>query len=174
MRGNGKFTVVYRIGGWPVLNVYLYGQDSDAKGVIPKGKNLIQDPESAFTTIKIRADSTDAKLVEAIEAGKLIDSRTFVDRFGVTLYTTFLSTGCKAALLVNNTDAVVGLGGCGFNAISAIFSFCRNGSIALETPDMDLTDLSGGEEVSISIEGYIATSVKDAYRALEDGLWLGY
>ena len=53
------------------------------------------------------------------------------------------------------------------------FHFCQDGSVALETPDMDLTDMSGSEEVSISIEGYLATSVEDAYRALEDGQGLG-
>lgn len=94
-----------------MLNVYIYGQASDAKGVIPKDKDLIQDPEVAFLMTRISADSTDAKLVEAIDEGRLIDGRTFVDRFGVTLYTSCLSTGCKAALLVNNTDAVVDLRG---------------------------------------------------------------
>ena len=155
-----------------MLNVYIYGQASDAKGVIPKDKDLIQDPEVAFLMTRISADSTDAKLVEAIDEGRLIDGRTFVDRFGVTLYTSCLSTGCKAALLVNNTDAVVDLRGCGFNALSAIFSFCRDGNIALALPGLDLADLSEGAEVAINIKGHVFTRVADAYKAMEEGLWL--
>ena len=112
---------------------------------------------------RVSVDSTDAKLVEVIDEGKLIDSRTFVDRFGVTLYTSCLSTGCKAALLVNNIDDVVDLRECGINAISAylqFFCFVAMGKMIL----------SDGAEVAINIKGRTFTRVADAYKAMEEGL----
>ena len=155
-----------------MLNVYFYGRGLEARGSVPSGKSLIQDPDAAFLQIRVSVDSTDTALVKAIDEGQLIDSRTFVDRFGVTLYTSCLSTGCKAALLVNNTDNVVDLRECGINAISAIFSFCRNGNLALPLPGLDLADLSEGAEVAINIKGRVFARVADAYKAMEEGsLW---
>lgn len=152
-----------------MLDVYLYNPDSPMGDFLPKGLELIRDPDAVFMETKLAADSTDAKLVEVIDGGKLVDGQTFVDRFGVTLYTSNLSTGCKAALLVNNTDNVVDLRECGINAISAIFSFCHKGHVTLSLPGLDLTDFSEGAEVAINIEGHVFTKVRDAYRGLEDG-----
>ena len=39
----------------------------------------------------------DAEKVKAVDSGDMIDDMTFTDRFGVKLYLSELSTGCKPA-----------------------------------------------------------------------------
>lgn len=87
-----------------MLEVYIYAHGTRVEEAVPSGMELIRDPEAYFSCLELRCDDIDRDLVRVIEEGTLLDGSRFLDRFGVTLYTQQLSTGCKAALMVNNSD----------------------------------------------------------------------
>ena len=89
-----------------MLEVYIYAHGTRVEEAVPSGMELIRDPEAYFSCLELRCDDIDRDLVRVIEEGTLLDGSRFLDRFGVTLYTQQLSTGCKAALTVNNSDTL--------------------------------------------------------------------
>ena len=60
----------------------------------------IVDIDAAFSKLEIPVDESVKNIIKAVEQGNMIDTATFVDRFGVKLYLSELSTGCKAAICV--------------------------------------------------------------------------
>lgn len=97
---------VAKLGGVRMLEVYIYAHGTRVEEAVPSGMELIRDPEAYFSCLELRCDDIDRDLVRVIEEGTLLDGSRFLDRFGVTLYTQQLSTGCKAALTVNNSDTL--------------------------------------------------------------------
>ena len=95
-----------------LLTVYMYEEDECANDVIPPGLPKILNVEAAFYQADFTADSTASRIVEYVDDGVLLDRRAFRERFGVTLYTDFLSTGSKAGLLVHGTNKIVNLRNC--------------------------------------------------------------
>lgn len=92
----------------------------------------IIDIDAAFSQLIVNVDENTKRMVKAIDLGELIDSNRFIDRFGVNLYLSELSTGCKAAICTYfHPEAIVDLQECGFNARDAIFNYCENGKILL-------------------------------------------
>lgn len=92
----------------------------------------IIDIEAAFSQLIIYVDENIKRIVKAIDQGELIDSNRFKDRFGVNLYLSELSTGCKAAICTYfHPESIVDLQECGLNARDAIFNYCENGKILL-------------------------------------------
>lgn len=151
-----------------ILEVYLYNPDSS----VPEGSNWVRDPEAYFVKTEICCDDTDKQLVSIIDEGTLIDSSRFLDRFGATLYTTQLSTGCKAGLLVNNSDDVIDLRECGMNALSAILSLCKDGRVAMPTPCGDLTDYTDGHEISVKIGSRLFHTMRDVAAFMRGDLYV--
>lgn len=92
----------------------------------------IIDIDAAFSQLIVNVDENTKRMVKAIDQGELIDSNRFIDRFGVNLYLSELSTGCKAAICTYfHPEAIVDLQECGLNARDAIFNYCENGKILL-------------------------------------------
>ena len=92
----------------------------------------IIDIDAAFSQLIVNVDENIKRMVKAIDQGELIDSSRFIDRFGVNLYLSELSTGCKAAICTYfHPEAIVDLQECGLNARDAIFNYCENGKILL-------------------------------------------
>ena len=101
----------------------------------------IVDIDAAFSKLILEADDNMNNLVKSIDGGTLIDSYTFFDRFGVKLYVSELSTGCKAAICVYcNPDKIVDLQECGLNARDAIFNYCENGMVLLHDFGVTIVD----------------------------------
>lgn len=94
---------------------------------------IIRDVEAEFICLDLEYNQVNSRLIKVIDQGEMISDNTFKDRFGKVLYTHFLSTGCKAALLVNSSDKYVDTLECGDNAKEAIFLAC-DGKILVETP----------------------------------------
>ena len=122
---------------------------------IPDNIKCINDVEKGFASINLKCTDKEKELVSRIENGTLIDSMSFIDRFGYKLYTTELSTGCKAALCaLNYKDSVINLVECGLNARDAIISLCNVGSVLIDSNsatisnkyvDKDTLDVSIGD-----------------------------
>lgn len=97
-----------------------------------------------------------------MEQGKYLEPSFFIDRFKTKLPKDSLSTGCKAALVVENRpNKPVSLIECGYNAVSAIIQYCREGEVytyVLEIPyvcfeTLDLPSVS--IDVELDGKGFI-------------------
>ena len=145
---------VAKLGGVRMLEVYIYAHGTRVEEAVPSGMELIRDPEAYSSCLELR------------------DGSRFLDRFGVTLYTQQLSTGCKAALMVNNSDKVIDLRECGVNAISAILSLCKSGRVAMTAPATDLEDFTNGSRVTVNVMGRVFHSMREVDAFLRGGvLW---
>ena len=86
----------------------------------------IVDINAEFSKTLIAVDDNTKRIVKAIDQGELIDSNKFKDRFGVSLYVSELSTGCKAAICAYyHPELIVDTQECGLNARDAIFNYCE-------------------------------------------------
>lgn len=118
--------------------------------------SLVNDVEEQFAKLSLKCSDKEKELVEKIEKGNLIDGISFVDRFGYKLYTTELSTGCKAALCVlNSPNNIINLVECGLNARDIIISLCNTGSVLVDSNTISISTTYSTEEVSVELEGYI-------------------
>lgn len=101
----------------------------------------IRDIDAAFSKLIVPVDENTQAIVRAIDKGSLIDSNSYIDRFGVRLYVSELSTGTKAAICVYcNADKIVDLQECGLNARDAVFNYCENGKILLHEFSVTIVD----------------------------------
>ena len=123
-------------------------------------KRLEFDIEGEFSSLLVQDTPLNRRLIKEIDKGEYRDSLYFIDRFGDKLSVRYLSTGCKAALLVANTNLNVDLQECGYNAVSAIVRNCTDGEITLIDTGLCIT-LEGNPldtPIDVEIDGY---NVKD-------------
>lgn len=114
-----------------MLEIY----DADLK------KADIVDIDAEFSKTLIIADDNTKRIVRAVDQGELIDSNKFIDRFGVSLYVSELSTGCKAAICTYyHPESIVDTQECGLNARDAIFNYCEDGKILLHDFSVTVND----------------------------------
>lgn len=133
--------------------LYLYFRGSE-----PAEIPVVTNVESAFLWVKFEATEENKALVQKIEQGTLVDRTAFIDRMGYRLYTECLSTGCKAALLVQNTDKLIDLRECGLNAINVIFSTCKSGRVLMDSPSLEFE--GEGTPIEIMLDGRVFYDVK--------------
>lgn len=101
----------------------------------------IVDIDAAFSKLKLSVNDVTKNIIRAIDLGEMIDATTFVDRFGVTLYLSELSTGCKAAICVALlSDKIIDLQECGLNARDTVFNYCEDGKILLHDFGVTIID----------------------------------
>ena len=114
------------------------------------------DIDGEFLGIKVSDTPTNRKIISSIEQGEYISPTFFKDRFGAKLFITELSTGCKAALLVANSNLEVDLQECGYNAVNYIIMNLDKGNIVLRDTGISiaLMEHSDLEPISVAIDGY--------------------
>ena len=106
-----------------------------------KVKADVIDIDAEFSKLKISVSESIMNIIKAVDSGDMIDDMTFTDRFGVKLYLSELSTGCKAAICVElMPDKIVDLQECGLNARDAVFNYCENGKILLHDFGVTIVD----------------------------------
>lgn len=123
---------------------------------------MYTDIENLFRKSTIRRTSNISKFIQDIDSGIYIDERNFKDRFGNIARIDWLSTGCKAAILVelNDNNELIDTIECGTNALSAIISVCRKGNILIQKPISKYVSYTGLDEIDVAIDGYRFTSLK--------------
>lgn len=151
-----------------MLSVYLYDYPLNSADVVPQDKKLIRDVEKYFRMVNFSDTEINRLIVEELEEGKLISRYAFIDRFGYIIPIEFLSTGCKAALMVHNSDYVIDLLECGRNAINVIFNRC-DGSVALRKPGSWYGPYDGPAEKEFQIDGRVCVGIADARRIIMYG-----
>jgi hypothetical protein len=134
-----------------MLRIYDAENDENISAKL-KNEDVIHDVESFFvTSVKLVNDDVTCKLLNEIEQAKYLSDNTFEDRYGRSVYTTELSTGCKAALCVHYfPNKVVDLLECGLNARDAILKYCKDGNVLYY--GMNITvDTFDAEDLEVSI-----------------------
>jgi hypothetical protein len=91
----------------------------------------LMDINKEFSKIEIHDSKLNRKIIKEIEQGEYFDTERFIDRFKIGVRLKDMSTGCKAALLVANTDKEIDTQECGENALYSILNLCNTGSIVV-------------------------------------------
>ena len=130
-----------------MLNVYIRGEE-------PQGLEIEHDVEKVFAMTKLKGTPEEKLAIHLIDKGQWYDENRFIDRLGVGLYLTELSTGCKAVLSVlNNPDKVIDLKECGLNARDTVLSVCKNGNVLIDDTSVTFVDHSTDGRVDIGFNG---------------------
>lgn len=141
---------------------------------LPNDVVLIDDMEYLFSCISLFVDDVEKRLVMEIEHGELIDDVYFKDRFGISLYLSNLSTGCKSALCVyHNKNGVLNLDECGINAQTSILSNIRNGSVYIPYNDTLFFNEFSSDDIDVCLDNYRFTSLKRLNYYISDERYLG-
>lgn len=148
-----------------MLNIYVYNLPGSAEGVVPNELYLVTDVEEDFNKVYFDADDINKKLVHEIDGGTLQDRYSALDRFGYKIHTSQLSSGCKAALIINNSTFVVDLLECSNNTIGTIFSFC-DGNVAIPLPSTGYGEYSGTEDKEFIVNGKKCIGINQAMETI--------
>lgn len=98
-------------------------------------KNTVFDVDSTFISTEIKDIEHASNMIRLIDKGQFNGGSSFIDRFGNKLLISELSTGCKAAILVNELrDKKILCFECGDDAIGAIVRNCQIGNIIIYDP----------------------------------------
>jgi hypothetical protein len=141
--------------------------------IVLKGYNerTTFDVDDEFSKIRLPDTAKNRQIIERIEQGKYEDEIYYIDRFGYKLYKQYMSSGCKAALLIQNTDLVVDTTECGANAIAAILNLCDSGSAILVDKNSKLPYsqfVQNGTKCNIEFNGYHFTDIRRLNKYIED------
>lgn len=99
---------------------------------VPEGLKYHRDVEALFSITKFAGTDTDKAFVRDIDRGTYMSDMLFKDRFGVSLYTTCLSTGCKGAICVtNNPELCIDSIEMGSNAFYYLVKHCKDGNVVI-------------------------------------------
>ena len=110
------------------------------------------DVNLEFTKLKIEPSLKNKKIVTDIEHGTLIDSFTFIDRFGYKQRLNNMSTGCKAVLCMINSENFVNFIECGENVINYVINYCNEGKMVLF--DRNIRFEKYTSNIDVLLDGY--------------------
>lgn len=150
-----------------MLNIYFKGEDNK----IDKDLELVTDAELEFNKIGIPNTDIARTLIKKIEQGEYFDDFSFIDRFGNKLDMEYMSTGCKAALVVSaNPDKLIDLRECGWNARDEIIKNCKEGNILIEHNDITFgyTREEENKEIDVRLDNYRFTSISSLNRYVKE------
>lgn len=145
-----------------MLNIYPIALGIDKLEI---DSNTVFNVDGEFVKTEIKDINTAELMIKLIDKGTFHGGSTFTDRFGIELPITDLSTGCKAAILVNELRDRKILGfECGENAIGEIVKHYKYGNIIIYEPLSGIftsTHDKNGKSVSIDarVDNYRFTSL---------------
>lgn len=131
--------------------LHLYNKDEAMKN---NRLAVVRDVEEAFMGIHLVDDDVTRKVLNAIDNAKYSSEDTVIDRYGIRIYASQLSTGCKAALCVHYLkDKIIDLVECGYNARDAVILNCKEGNAIFYYRDLNVSwGLSEDVPISVSYE----------------------
>ena len=136
---------------------------------IAEHKDIIFNVEEAFDTIRLQNDEITCMLLKYIEKAEYYDASRIIDRFGTCIYTSEISTGCKAALCVHYLkDKIIDLKESGVNARDYIVFLCNEGRALFYFPDLTINQcLFPKKCIEVSMDGRYFNNVVDLNRYLQ-------
>lgn len=149
-----------------MLKIYIDGLTEEEQSFI-KDEDIIDDVELAFDSIRLCGSKEEALILSYIEQAEYKDASHIIDRFGDKLSIDFISTGCKAALLVlNHPELVISLMECGYNARDFIINHCKNGTVIIAESPITIVKLV--DKVDIDVDGYKFTDIHELNHYIQD------
>lgn len=146
-----------------MLTVYIRGDRNTNLHL-----SVEEDVEKLFTKVRLKGTEAEKRILKVIEQASYNDANSFIDRFGFKLYTSELSTGCKAALCVIHFPAMlIDIKECGLNARDTILSLCDQGNILMDYSETGIADYSNGS-VEVQIDGYLFHTISRLNTYLQD------
>lgn len=136
------------------LRVIFTDRENDFKS----DERVIRDVVSEFYGIRIKGTAEERALIERIDQGKYYDAFSYIDRFGIMRDIDDLSSGCKAGLVILNSDDAVDTIECGINARDIILETCNKGSMIITYDEITL-DLDDDINIDVEVNGHSITSV---------------
>lgn len=129
---------------------------------IKDGKEkALTDIEKEFASLKFKDTDINRKMLKEIEGGTYKDSTHFIDRFDDKLLTSFMSSGCKAAIVVaSNPHKEIDITEAGINARDSIIRNVKDGSIAMHYPGSTIKCTDDAQNIDVELYGYRFTSLK--------------
>ena len=115
--------------------------------------------EMEFDKIRLTGSNKERSIIKFIENGTYNNDYSFIDRFGLKLDISEMSTGCKAALCVaNNPKKVFNLIECGVNAQDVIITTLKEGNIIIRDRGITIVDYSKDGKIDVELDGYRFTN----------------
>ncbi len=137
-----------------MMNIYFRDEN------LPK-LDIITDVEREFDNLKLTGSFLENLVINKIELGSFKDALHFTDRFGDKLPINFMSTGCKAALVVlNNPDKLVDLKECGLNARDTIITYLDgNVLLTFSTITFYNENFHDKNNIKVCLDNYVFTNL---------------
>lgn len=135
-----------------MLNIYL-GKDS-----LPADKPFLYDVQGAVSLIDLTKGDITSYILQAIDEAKPLHKDSFVDRFGVGMGSTMLSTTAQILLVLANTGYVVHCDELGANGL-LLLSCITEGNAYFSSPER----LDDQFAYPISINGVVCKDITEAY-----------
>lgn len=137
-----------------MLNVYTSLSD-----YITKDKMFIDDVEMFFGSNLLLDDSYTKLVLKSLEKSTVYKGNTFVDKYGINLYTDNLSTGSKILLsIAYYPQYIFNAVELGYNA-ALLLSYIKDGNLYIANRDFELCDC--GTEVAVNIDGQLCTNIDE-------------
>lgn len=137
--------------------------------------NMLEyDVEELFKRTALRCADNEKKAIMEIEQGELIDSGSYIDRFGYKLRIDELSTGCKAVLCVlNHTDKIINFIECGLNARDYAVKHLNDGAIMIGEFNVTFMTYGFKDPIDVKMDGYRFTDLDRLNTYLKQDFYYG-
>ena len=127
-------------------------------------QNPIMDVEASFKEIQLKGSIKERFFLQAIDNAEFLSPQQFKAENGDIVDISYLSTSCKAALVVlDNPGRIVSCLEVSYLAISDIIKQCPNCSLIIPSKSYPYSDV-GVEGVQIQFQGCIYNSFTDFIR----------
>ena len=146
--------------------LHLYNEDE----IEQNSSLVIRDVEDAFLGIQLVDDKTTRQILKAVDGATCLNGNTVKDRYGISIYTSRLSTGCKAALCVHYLkDKIIDLVECGYNARDAVILNCKEGNAVFYYRDLNVSwGLSEDAPINVLYENIEFYSTKEFNKYIDN------
>ena len=144
-----------------MLNIYINDNEESIDSILQQANlnECIVDIDGKFFETIVTGTPEERKAIELIDKGRYNGPSEFIDRFGRPTAMTYLSTGCKTMIIVNQCkDKLVLVDESGFNARDTIICLLDSGNILLTDTGITICNLLDST-IDVQLDGYRFTSV---------------
>lgn len=134
--------------------------------------NVIRNVDDIFITMPVLKTETNINILRELEQASYYDTTSYIDRFGIKLSYSDISTGCKVALAVSqNPDLIFDTIECGWNARDIILYYCTDGKIIFRHSDLFIGDDEKDDyrKINVKLNEYNFTTVESLNEYIQHG-----
>lgn len=111
------------------------------------------DINKMFDMIDVKGTEKERLALHLIDRATYKNELEVIDRFGDKISISNISTGCKAVIVILNSNEPVSTIECGMNALSTIFSLCDSGTVYVRDIWDKFPEVVSSDKVNIEIDG---------------------